>query len=73
MTITTEDILGTIADAACKRDDVADDYSLALRESRDIIDWPKVNAAVINRWSLSALKYIKGMAWAGLEWDGTKR
>jgi hypothetical protein len=49
-----------------KRKDIAQTYSLALRSSeRDRIDWGKVNRAIIDRWSLAALKWIKEQAHSG--------
>jgi hypothetical protein len=49
-----------------KRLDVAKTYALALRSSeRDRIDWAKVNRAIIDRWSVSALNWIKERAWSG--------
>ena len=51
-----------------KRDDIAITYRLAMEAERDRnekIDWLKVNTAIINRWSKSALKHIKEKAWKG--------
>lgn len=55
-----------IAEPKCTRTDVAKTYALALR-SRDSkkIDWAKVNQAIIDRWSGSALNWIKRKAWDG--------
>lgn len=55
-------LLNDIADRHQTRDDVAITYAMALG-SDEHIDWPKVNAAVVDRWSVSALEYIKGKAW----------
>ena len=46
------------------RDEVADYYAGMLRveELGDPI-WSEVNAAIVRRWSLSALVYIKTKAW----------
>jgi hypothetical protein len=55
-------LLEEIADKRMTRGDVALTYAFALYEGDDI-DWPKVNQAIIDRWSLSALKYIKEAAW----------
>lgn len=54
-------LLGEIADPRMKRRDVAMTYRLALRS--DGVDWPAVNAAIIERWSLRALDRIKRFAW----------
>jgi hypothetical protein len=55
-------LLEEIADPRMKRRDVAMTYRLALR-SADRVDWRKVNTAIINRWSESALLWIKRFAW----------
>lgn len=53
-----------IADKRMTRDDVASTYAMTLLSSeRDSVDWLAVNGAIIERWSLSALKYIKEKAW----------
>lgn len=51
-----------IADERMTRDDVALTYAFGLRQ-HDEVDWPKVNQAIINRWSFAALRYIKEKAW----------
>ena len=59
-------MLREIAEPLCKRIDIAKSYALALRSSeRGSIDWKKVNAAIIERWSIAALKWIKAKAWSG--------
>jgi hypothetical protein len=55
-----------IADPRMKRDDVALTYAFALRQRADI-NWAAVNQAIISRWSLSGLKYIKESAWRRVE------
>lgn len=55
-------MLREIADKRMKREDVALSYALALR-TPDQVDWPKVNYAIIDRWSPSALRWIKEFAW----------
>lgn len=55
-------IMREIADPALKRDDVALTYAYAIRQDADM-DWPAVNHAIIERWSMAALKYIKDRAW----------
>lgn len=57
----THTLLAEIADPAMKRADVAKTYALVLH--RDDVDWAKVNAAIIERWSRAALKWIKEQAW----------
>lgn len=61
---TTNTLLREIADPKLYRDDIARTYALALNSSY-VTDWKRVNEAIIKRWSLSALKYIKERAWSG--------
>lgn len=57
-------LLRDIAEPEATRKYVASTYRLALRSSEfSTIDWPKVNGAIIKRWSLSALEWIKREAW----------
>jgi len=59
-------LLHEIADKRMRRRDVAKTYALALRSSEvETLDWAKVNTAIIDRWSLHALKWIKEQAWSG--------
>jgi len=59
-------LLREIADPVFKRRDVAMTYRLAMESSeRDSVDWKKVNDAIMMRWSLSALLWIKKMAHSG--------
>ena len=58
-------LLGEIANPAMKRLDVAKTYRLVLHsQSRDRVNWRTVNTAVIERWSVSALEWIKKFAWS---------
>lgn len=52
-----------IADERMTRKDVALTYAFGIRDCPDEVDWPKVNQLIIDRWSLSALKFIKEYAW----------
>jgi hypothetical protein len=55
-------LLADIADPSLLRDDIAKTYAVALWASEEP-DWPKVNEAIIARWSLSGLSWIKNRAW----------
>jgi hypothetical protein len=55
-------LLAEIADKRMTRDDVAMTYAFAIRQHAEV-DWPTVNQAIMNRWSQSALIYIKTKAW----------
>lgn len=57
-------LLREIACKDMKRKDVAQTYALAMLSSeRDSINWRKVNEAIVSRWSMYALTWIKTMAW----------
>jgi hypothetical protein len=61
-------IMREIADPKMTRDDVATTYAFCIRQtgtgwSRNGIDYAAINKAIMDRWSLSALKYIKEKAW----------
>ena len=60
----TNHLLREIADPAMKRRDVAQSYALAIR-SQETTDYARVNAAIVARWSLSALVFIKRQAHSG--------
>ena len=57
-----EKILGEIGNKKCKRKNIALYYHLCMM-SREIINWGKINRAIIRRWSFSGLMYIKKEAW----------
>lgn len=48
------------------RASLAPTYAMAIR-SGEAVDWRKVNRAIMDRWSLSALTYIKTKAWRKVE------
>ena len=57
-------LLEEIANPAMKRLDVAKTYRLILASGdQDRVNWRTVNTAVIDRWSESALEWIKRFAW----------
>jgi hypothetical protein len=61
-------IMGEIADSRMKRDDVALTYAFCIRQgAADGVDFATINRAIIDRWSLSALRYIKEKAWRLVE------
>lgn len=64
----TQTLLGEIAMPEMKRNDVAKTYALALRSSEET-DWSAVNRAIIERWSMHALTWIKTRAWSGRCFD----
>lgn len=59
----TQTLLNEIAMPEMKRNDVAVTYALAMRSDEET-DWKAVNEAIVKRWSMSALTYIKERAWA---------
>ena len=56
-------LLREIADQRMTRDDVMLTYAFGIRDCPDDVQWPIVNAAILDRWSMSALRYIKEGAW----------
>ena len=59
-------IMSEIADPRMTRDDVALTYAFGIRQDPKgltVMDWKKVNEAILARWSMSALRYIKEQAW----------
>ena len=62
-------LMQEIADPRMTRDDVAQTYALALLDMESV-DWPAVNRAIIERWSPSALGYVKDRAWELVECAG---
>jgi hypothetical protein len=62
-------LLAEIADPRMKRADVALTYAFAIRQGQqgESIDYAKVNHAIIERWSMAGLRWIKTEAWAWVE------
>jgi hypothetical protein len=60
-------ILAEIADPRMKRNDVAATYAFLVGEPIDPEDIKRVNHAIVDRWSLAALKYVKERAWKLVE------
>jgi len=54
----TQTLLQEIESREFTRDSVAKTYRLAMASS-EAVDWARVNRAIVARWSLSALEYIK--------------
>ncbi len=57
-------ILREIAMPEMKRRDVAQSYALAMQSSEQV-DWAAINKAIIERWSMSGLIWIKKQAHSG--------
>ena len=55
-------ILWEIEDWKLTRDSVAITYAFCIRQRHEV-DIRIINRAIINRWSMSALEYIKKRAW----------
>lgn len=57
-----------LQDVGCKqatRKDVALTYAMSIKseaQGADKPDWPTINRAIIDRWSMSALEWIKKRA-----------
>ncbi len=57
-------LLYEIKQTGATRLSVAKTYAMALR-SPEKTDWPAVNRAILERWSLHALGWIKRLAYSG--------
>lgn len=55
-------LLDTISDSFAHRRDVARCYAACIRYEAPV-DWTLVNKAIVERWSESALAWIKRAAW----------
>jgi len=60
---TTSILLDAIEYEGNTRDDVAQRYAWAIQRDNGDVNWRVVNEAIIERWSVSALHYIKRKAW----------
>jgi hypothetical protein len=62
-------ILEEIADPRMKRDDIAATYAFLIVQKAHLRpnDFRRINHAIIDRWSLNALTYIKDRAWKLVE------
>ena len=69
LTNCTETLLSEIRCSSMHRIDVAKTYALALRSSTET-DWERVNKAILDRWSMHALTWIKDRAWSGKCFEG---
>ncbi len=50
------------------RKSIALTYAMAMCSSEcDMVDWGRVNKAIIERWSFSGLEYVKERAWKIME------
>lgn len=57
-------LMDEIANPAMRRKDVAMTMRLIIRSGDiDRVRWPEVNRAIVSRWSLGALDWIKKLAW----------
>lgn len=59
-------LMREIADRKITRDSLSLTYAMSIcsdEQKNKAIDWKRVNDAIIHRWSMSALTYIKVKAW----------
>lgn len=59
-------ILEEIAVPEVKRKSIAQTYAFGIGSSEDI-NWKRINEAIVKRWSISGLNYIKRIAWKMVE------
>ena len=60
-------LLTAISERRRTRRDIADLYGIAIRIDFGQTDWSVVNHAIMDRWSISGLKWIKRLAWGAVE------
>ena len=61
-------LLDEIASPGVTRRMVALTYAFAIYSSeRNTVDWPRVNRAIMDRWSPYAMEWIKREAWKLVE------
>lgn len=58
-------IMNEIEDKRFKRQQVADTYAILIQKGHK--DFAAINQAILNRWSMSGLRWIKTQAWKQLE------
>ena len=63
----TASILEAVNTPKVTRRYIAGLYGIAIRYDFGQTDWKQVNEAIIARWSLSGLKWIKRLAWSAVE------
>ncbi len=66
----TDVLLAAVAQPNIKRRGVAAVYGGALRMEFGLTDWKCVNRAILERWSMSGLRWIKHLAWKAVEGSG---
>lgn len=65
----TEALMAEIARAGSTRLSIASVYATGIRAhtttqgSADFVDWPTVNGALLKRYTMSGLTFIKAEAW----------
>ena len=64
ISVSTQSILDDVADTKLKQRHIAQSYRLGL-QSEPQPDWPRINKAIKERWSMSGLLRIKRLAWSG--------
>jgi hypothetical protein len=66
----TDELLTEIARPGSTRESIAAIYARGIREHAsktlcdgDFVDWPTVNKAILTRYTVSGLNYIKAQGW----------
>ena len=57
----TDELLDAVKNAE-NRDQMSEAYAQFVGTDATV-DWHKVNTAIVDRWSVAALKYVKAQAW----------
>jgi hypothetical protein len=63
--VTLDEMVAFIDDKRNKQADVAREYAVLLRtdENEPVVDWPRINIAIVDRWSMFGLYKVKRLAW----------
>lgn len=70
MTTRTQALLAEIARSGSTRESIARIYRSGIMECQEygftygVVDWPRVNRALLKRYTPSGLLYIKTLAWS---------
>ena len=56
------DIESVVASTKTRRE-MAELYAVLMHPQHSKPNWPELNRAIMDRWSLSGLKWIKARAW----------
>ena len=68
--VTTDVLIAAAENKDYRRAQVAALYAVAIAYDSGHVEWPAANKAILERWSLAGLEWIKQRAWAGVKANG---